>query len=177
MAMEDEGRSNGVLDSPSAPSFEDEIWSALIVERAVQRVLAAYGRAVDERDFERIRGCFHPDAEITYGDEPTRLRDEAIAWLQEVTPPLFALSHYFGPAVVDVSADGRSATCQCWCLNVIQYPRDEAGAERQTAAGLLYDDVFELREGRWLISRRRNRTEWSLEIEGNARLPVPESSA
>lgn len=151
--------------------FDRELWRKIVAERAIQRVLSEYGRGVDERDFERVRRCFHPDATITYGNEPTRTRDETITWLSQVLPAIFGLSHYFGPPIIDVSADGRSATCQTWCINVNQYPRGKNGAERQTASGLLYEDRFELRESGWLIAERRNHTEWNLEVDGNTRLP------
>ncbi|MBJ19271.1 MAG: nuclear transport factor 2 family protein [bacterium] len=153
--------------------FDPVIWRQMAAERAIQRVINDYGRGVDERDFERIRGCFHPDATITYGGEPTRTREEGVAWLAQVTPGLFALSHYFGPAIVDLSEDGSTATCQTWCINVLQFHRGDDGEAAQSALGLLYDDVFLLREGCWRIAKRRNRTEWSLAIEGNPRLPLP----
>jgi hypothetical protein len=153
--------------------FDPTLWRQIVAEHAIQRVISDYGRGVDERDFERIRGCFHPDATITYGGEPCRTRDEGIAWLEQVTPALFALSHYFGPAIVDLSDDGRSANCQTWCINVLQFDRGAGGEAAQKALGLLYDDVFQLRDGRWLIAERRNQSEWSLDIEGNTRLPIP----
>jgi hypothetical protein len=152
--------------------FDPALWRQMVAERAIQRVIGDYGRGVDERDFERIRGCFHPDATITYGGEPTRTREEGIAWLERVTPALFALSHYFGPAIVDLSEDGLRAVCQTWCINVVQFHRGTAGEETQSTLGLLYDDVFECREGRWLIAERSNHTEWNLAIENNSRLPI-----
>jgi hypothetical protein len=148
------------------------LWRQLVAEQAIQRVINDYGRGIDERDFERVRSCFHPDARIIYGKEPDRSLDEAVAWLEQMLPALFALSHYFGPAIVDLSEDGQSAVCQTWCINVIQYPRGRNGEETQTASGLLYDDVFECRGGRWRIAERRNHTEWNLAVDGNLRLPV-----
>jgi hypothetical protein len=153
--------------------IEPALWREMAARHAIQRVIARYGRGVDERDFERVRSCFHASATITYGSGPTRSRDEAIVWLEQVTPALFALSHYFGPADVELSQDGLTAICQTWCLNVLQHHRSEAGVAVQLATGLLYDDVFTLVEDEWLISERRNRTEWSLEVEGNSRLPIP----
>lgn len=153
--------------------FESGLWRQLTSERAIQRVINEYARGIDERDFARVRRCFHPDATITYGNEPARSLDDAIAWLERMTPNLFALSHYFGPAIVDLSEDARTAVCQTWSINVIQYPRAESDEERQTASGLLYDDVFECRDGNWLIRERRNRTEWQLAVDGNVRLPAP----
>ena len=162
--------------SGTPPEFDPALWQQLVAERSIQRVIGDYGRGVDERDFERIRRCFHPDATITYGDEPTRSRDDAVAWLEKVTPPIPALSHYFGPAIVDLSEDGQRATCQTWCINVLQYPRDSRNPEaepKQPVLGLLYDDVFERRDGQWLIAERRNRTEWNLPVKGNPRIPPP----
>lgn len=159
---------------PDANSeFDPVVWRRLVAEQAIQRVIGEYGRGVDERDFERIRRCFHPDATIAYGGEPKRTREEAIAWLEKVTPALFALSHYFGPAIVDLSEDGRTAVCQTWCINMLQLHRGAAGEEAQTALGLLYDDIFQLRDGQWLIAERRNHTEWNLAVTGNTRLPIP----
>ncbi len=159
------------------PDFDPVVWRQMVAEQAIQRVIGDYGRGVDERDFERIRSCFHSDATITYGDEPTRTREEGIAWLERVTPALFALSHYFGPAIVRLSDDGHTAVCQTWCINVLQHHRGGAGEESQVALGLLYDDVFRHRDGQWLIAERRNHTEWSLAIEGNTRLPLPGAKA
>ena len=150
--------------------FDPGLWRQSVAERAIQRVLLEYGRGVDERDFERVRRCFHSDATIVYGGV-SRTRDEAIAWLERVTPALFGLSHYFGPAIVDLSEDGQTAVCQTWCINVLQHHRGATGEEAQVALGLLYDDVFRFREGRWLIAERRNLTEWNLPINGNTRLP------
>ena len=161
----------------TSPDFDPVLWRQLVAEQAIQRVIGEYGRGVDERDFERIRRCFHPDATIAYGGEVTRTVDEGVAWLERVTPALFALSHYFGPAIVDLSEDGRTAVCQTWCINVLQYHRGSAGEENQSALGLLYDDIFEHREGRWLIAERRNQTEWSLALDGNTRLPVSGSGS
>ena len=157
------------------PDFDPRVWRQLVAEQAIQRVIDEYGRGVDERDFERVRACFHPDATVRYGTNEALVRDAAVAWLLEVTPALHALSHYFGPSSVDLSKDGMSARCSTWCINVNQYPRRGEGDERQTAAGLRYEDVFECRGGSWLIASRENSTEWEIEIDGNTRLPIPGS--
>jgi hypothetical protein len=145
----------------------------IAAEHAIQRVIGEYGRGVDGRDFERLRRCFHSDATITYGSGPTRALEDAITWLEKVTVPPFALSHYFGPALVDLSEDGRSASCVTWCINTNQYPRGADGEARQTVSGLRYDDVFAYRDGAWRIVERRNQTEWTVDVEGNTRLPLP----
>lgn len=157
--------------------FDPAILREVAAEHAIQRVIGDYGRGVDGRDFERVRRCFHADATITYGSGPTMSIDETIDWLAEVTPALFALSHYFGPAIVDLSTDGRSAACTTWCINTNQYPRGPTGEARQTVSGLRYHDSFALRDGLWRIRTRRNETEWTVSVDENTRLPLPDGVA
>ncbi len=90
------------------------LWQQIVAERAIQRVLLEYGRGVDEGDFARVRACFHDDAVITYGDREAASLDEAIGWLERVVPALHALSHYFGPPIVDLAESGDEARCQTW---------------------------------------------------------------
>ncbi len=156
-----------------AATDHDAMLAQVLAEQAIGKVVADYGRGIDELDFDRVRGCFHPDATIQYGGDPQRPLDEAIAWLEDVLPAIFALSHYFGPSIVDLSESHDRAVCQTWCINVNQYPRGRNGSEKQTISGLLYDDVFACRDGRWRILERRNRTEWNVEVDGNTRLPLP----
>ena len=149
------------------------LWEQIVAERAIQRVLLDYGRGVDERDFARIRGCFHADAVVTYGDRPAAALDDAIAWLEEVVPALHGLSHYFGPPSVELSERGDEALCQTWCINTVMYPREGRGKARQEVLGLLYDDRFARRDGLWRIVERRNRTEWCVDVDDNRRVPLP----
>jgi hypothetical protein len=153
--------------------LDTELWNQVAAERAIQRVLLEYGRGVDERDFARIRACFHDDAVITYGDRPGVPLDEALAWLEEVVPALHGLSHYFGPPIVDISEGGDEAVCQTWCINTVMYPREGQGKARQEILGLLYDDRFVRRAGLWRIVERRNQSEWCVDVEDNKRVPLP----
>lgn len=163
--------------SQDSPEFDPELWRQIVAERSIQRVINDYGRGIDESDFERVRDCFFADATITYGTRDAMPLDVAIDWLSRMTPALPGLSHYFGVPIVDFDSDGLRATCQTWCINVNQYPRGMHGEEKQTASGLLYDDVFECREGVWKIAARRNSGEWNLEVDGNSRLPAPSETS
>jgi hypothetical protein len=138
----------------------------LLVERSIGRVLLAYGRGVDEGDFERVRSCFHEDATITYGSRKPGSRDEIVAWLEKVKPLLAGWSHYFGPPVVDLDLAAGRADCQTWCINVLQFHAED-GVHRQQVIGLLYTDLFACRDGEWRILERRNESEWVFDVEGN----------
>lgn len=160
------------MPDATAP-FDPELWQQLVAERAIQRVILEYARGVDERDFARIRACFHEDARITYGERPAQSLDEAIAWLEQVVPAMHSLSHYFGHPIVDLGPGGAWARCQTWCINMVEYPRDDAGEGPQEVLGLLYDDRFEYRQGAWRIAERRNRDEWRLRARSGEAPPVP----
>ena len=162
------------MDEASA-GIDPGVMRQIAAEHSIQRVIGEYGRGIDDRDFERVRRCFHADATFTYGSGPTRSLEDAIAWLAKVTSPAFALSHYFGTVLVDLSGDGRSATCVAWCINTNQYPRGSGGEEKQTVSGLRYDNVFALRDGQWRMVELRNHTEWIVDVDGNARLPLPDA--
>ena len=60
----------------------------LRAERAIHRVILRYARGVDSLDFERVRSCFHPDAQVRWGDWYEGNRDESVAWLSERIPAL-----------------------------------------------------------------------------------------
>lgn len=161
--MTDRGRSTSDIDPALLRRGLDQL--------AIQRVINEYGRGIDEDDWDRVRGCFHPEAMITYGERGQRPLDETIDWLRAVSPALFRLSHYFGVPIVDFDQGDERAHCETWCLNVVQYARGPDGEEMQDVMGLLYRDVFEYREDDWRILERSNTTEWKLSVDGNTRLP------
>lgn len=164
------------MSSKSTPKIDPLVWGQIVAEQAIQRVVNEYGRGVDEQDFERVRACFYLDAIVTYGARDPMSRDDAVNWLARVTPAVPRLSHYFGVPSVDLSPDGLQATCETWCINVNQFPRGKNGEEKQTVSGLLYEDTFECRDGKWLIVARKNSSEWNIEVDGNTLLPVPPGS-
>jgi len=129
-------------------------------EREIQRVILEYALGVDANDWERVRACFFEDAIIRYGDLISGTRDEIMDWLEEKEPVLIGRAHYFGPPLIDLDLDGGSARTELWCINTNRFAPDEAGKFREAIAGLSYQDRFELRDGRWKISERRNSTDW-----------------
>lgn len=147
---------------------ESALLTALAAERAIQRVVQEYGRGVDEGDFERVRACFHEDATVTYGSREPGRRDEIVAWLEKVKPLMAGWSHYFGAPIIDLRLADGVADAQTWCINVLSFHPDGKGVATRRIAGLLYSDRFERRDGDWRIARRRNQSEWSIDVPGPA---------
>lgn len=143
----------------------------LRAEREIHRVMLRYARGADQLDFEMIRGCFHPDARVSWGDFYTGSRDEAVSWLAETLPAIRGTLHVFGSPWIELDLENGTATCETYSINSALYPPDQAGTQVQNVAGTRYRDVFERRDGEWRISSRRNERVWVQNTRGETAEP------
>ncbi len=145
----------------------------LMAERAITRIVLAYARAVDGLDFERLRACFHPDAQIHYGDIFSGERDVAIAWLENSLSRLQGTMHDFGAPDIELDLDRGRARCETYSTNSARFPANEQGEVLLNLTGTRYLDVFERRDGEWRILERRNKTSWVQNSIETATPPPP----
>ena len=119
-------------------TLEDElaVWGA---ERAITRVIQRYARSVDARDFEAVRACFHPDAQIHYGDFYRGGLDEALDFLAASLPALESTLHVFGTPWIELDLAAGEARVERWAVD----------AERKR--GPLHGS---LRAARWILGHR-----------------------
>jgi len=136
-------------------------WQA---EREITRVILDYAHGLDQRNYARVRACFHADAHIDYGSFGGG-PDALIDWLESLQPKIDRSSHQFGPPQIALDLEGGSAEVETYCLVVQVLPREPDGVARQTLAGLRYLDRFELRAGAWRIAERRNVADWSQSLQ------------
>jgi len=143
-----------------SPELEEEIavWRA---ERSITRVIQRYARAVDARDFERVRTCFHDDAEVRYGDWFVGDLDAAMNFLTESIPRLVSTLHVFGTPWIELDLENGSAEVETYAVNSATYSPDADGISMQNVSGTRYHDRFALRDGRWAIVARENRRVWA----------------
>lgn len=143
-------------------------------ERAITRVIQRYARAVDARDFEAVRACFHPDARIHYGDYYTGGLDETIAFLSSSLPNLVSTLHVFGAPWIELDLGAGTARVETYSINSATYLPDENGRSMQNVSGTRYADRFALRDGSWAIVERGNQRVWAhnLPEEGEPAPPV-----
>ena len=144
----------------------------LRAEREIHRVMLVYARGVDACDFEAVRGCFHPDAEVIWGDWYRGTRDEAIAWLGEAIPALEGTLHVFGAPWIELDLAAGTAECETYAINSARYPPDASGVSVQNVAGTRYWDRFERRDGRWRSASRRNERVWVQNTRGEVAEPA-----
>ncbi len=131
-------------------------WSA---RAAITDVLARYARGLDTRDFDAVGACFAPEAQATFSG--VRLppgRAAIIAHLHGLLT-LRATTHLFGLPVIELGADGATATAETPAIAVLVGSGDD-GEELVRTRGLRYDDRFVRHAGGWWITDRVHRAVW-----------------
>jgi hypothetical protein len=152
---------------------ELKVWRA---EREISRVILRYARGVDARDFDRVRGCFHADARIHYGDWFSGDLEAGMAFLEDSIPRLQSTLHVFGTPWIDLDPAGEYAECETYAINSATYFPDANGEVIQNVSGTKYLDRFSIRDGRWAIDERRNRRVWAHNLPEGGEPALPGDS-
>ena len=105
----------------------DEALDRILAEHAIGRVMQRYGLAVDARDMDAFRACFHADAKLHYGTEFSGTLDEGISWLSQQLPKLRGTMHAFMPSSIELDPASGTAHCDTYAITVTRYPADADG--------------------------------------------------
>lgn len=137
----------------------DELASRL----AIQNRIAQYAHAVDRRDFESARDCYHPDAYDDHGRYKGDV-DGLIKYFYRLAEKLNSTYHMMGTPYIVLNGD--AATVETFAI----YRRDLKG-DVPVLHGLRYADRFERRDGQWRIARRLVILDWEHVAGGEPPLP------
>jgi ketosteroid isomerase-like protein len=129
----------------------DEALQRLLDEDAIKKVHLRYCRAIDRRDFELLRTCYHPDAEDDHGDFVGGI-DAFIEFCREGTLNFTSTSHHTTNMLVEVSGDVAHAEFYGRAYHRVAPGAD--GVEKDLAVNTRWVDRFERRQGEWRIARR-----------------------
>lgn len=130
----------------------------LFDERDIRAVISRFCRAIDRRDYDLLRTCFHPDATDHHGDYfggVDGLVDFVSAGTKEFRSSLHLIAN------VNVELDGDSARTESYCTALARLDRTESLPERDNTVAFRYLDDFERRDGVWRIIRRVCVYEWT----------------
>ena len=123
----------------------------LLAEAEIRDVHLRYCRALDRRDEELLRACFHADAVVELHEELSV--DAFVALGHEM------LSHYTGTwhstSNQLVEVDGDRAWAERYTISRHLIAADDEEPERDFVAYGRYLDQMERRGGEWRIARRR----------------------
>jgi ketosteroid isomerase-like protein len=121
----------------------------LVDESAIRRLLSRYVRAIDRRDYDLLRNCYHDDAVDEHGHYDGDI-DGFIEFLENVPTSMFE-SHFLGNPLIEV--DGDVAWAETYCL-ALRRVDDQQGGAQDRFQHVRYLDRIEKRDGEWRIARR-----------------------
>lgn len=130
----------------------------------VAEVLSRYAFGWDTRDFELVRSCFLPDAEISYSSLPPFPGGFSEFFALEVKniQELVSTQHLIGNLAVSI--DGDRATC----ISYVQATHYAEEGEAWTTGGRYDDELVRTTEG-WKIAKRRFERQWMRDPSGFAK--------
>jgi hypothetical protein len=131
-----------IVDRYGADAVEPELTAAL------QEVVTRFGRAIDRREFELLRSCYHEDAYDDHGPLQGS-RDEFVAAVKEAAESMPFTFHGLQGFRVIARRGERAATETYYSFRSVLaedgMPWEQIGR---------YVDVMERRRGEWRILRR-----------------------
>lgn len=129
----------------------DEALQRLIDEAAIKKVHLRYCRAIDRRDFDLLRSCYHPDAEDDHGDFVGGI-DDFIEFCREGTLNFTSTSHHTTNMLVEV--EGDHAWAEFYGRAYHRVAAKDGQPEKDLAVNTRWVDRFERRQGEWRIAKR-----------------------
>lgn len=129
----------------------------------ITRVLNDYARGVDDRDWERVLTCYHPDAVDDHGV----YRGGPDGLVQHFAEHLVVFAgtlHLLGAPDLDaIGTDGIAARTPCLALHW----REPGSSERHLVMVADYVDRFTRRDGAWRIAARTVQVRYAEELATN----------
>jgi ketosteroid isomerase-like protein len=144
--------------------------SGVSAEVEILDVLARYARGLDIRDFAMVAACFAPDATAEYSGRQFAGADAIVAFVHAVER-FRATTHVITNAVVEVDGDRATAHSQAVAYMV----SSEAEPDIVRIRGIRYDDELARIGGKWRITKRLHRADWSTTVRSDA-VQVPPST-
>lgn len=136
----------------------------LVDHHEISQVLFRYATGIDALDYDLLDDVFGLDGIVDYGafGGPTGPWGEIKEWARESLAPVPLRKHYITNVVVEVAADGASASC-------VSYWRAPVGREDPTTgervffeSGGRYADELERLDRGWRIRRRTVHADWAI---------------
>lgn len=132
---------------------QDAVLRRLLDESEIRAVLARYARAIDHRDYDLVRMCYHDDATDAHGSYNGDL-DGFIEYSLRFSAGIESKTHFCAQSAIDL--DGDTAWVESYCLCLLRMaPMTDGEPATERLANIRYVDIFERRDGVWRIARRK----------------------
>ena len=122
----------------------------LLDQAEILALMGRYARAVDRRDFDLLRTCYHPDA---FSESQNYVGDiDGFVAVHEAAAPFLSMTHFLGNHEVEI--DGDVAFAETLCISSWREAEKDGKPERDTTGFVRYCDRLERRQGEWRIAHR-----------------------
>jgi uncharacterized protein (TIGR02246 family) len=122
----------------------------LVAVEEIRRVIATYAIAYDDKDWDTFAELWADDAAFAVEDQAWEGKQAVLDFLTTCLPDDYNGKHMNSPPLIEIAADGQSATAKTDVVWITQ------GFENQIVAR--YNDQFARVDGRWLFKRRAETT-------------------
>jgi len=130
----------------------------LLVDRQqIVDVVTRYTRAIDRRDYDLLRTCYHPGA-VDHHTGFTGTIDEYIEWVRDGLTVFRTTQHLIGQQYVEV--DGDIARCESYGT-ATHWSGPDGDPSLDFTSGFRYVDRMERRGGEWRIAERLAIRDWT----------------
>jgi SnoaL-like domain len=146
------------MDRTELVPITDSDLELAIAEAEIRRVLYAYCRGVDRRDYALVRSCYDDRATDDHGKYRGPV-DGFITFLQTELDRFTRTMHFVGNVIVDVTGD--TAWSEAYTIAFHRLVPAVGNQESDYICGLRYLDRHTRRDGKWRIAERRCIYEWS----------------
>lgn len=135
--------------------FREADVAELAARDCLWRLVNAYSRACDRRDFVLLRSLYHDDALEEHGDMFTGSPDDYVVWVEKALSAWEATSHHVTNALFDVA--GEYAEGEIYKLN----SHRTIGGSEEIITGSRSLDRFARRGGEWRFLGRCVTLDWA----------------
>jgi hypothetical protein len=130
----------------------------LLDERQIRSLAYRYCRAIDRRQYDLLRSCYHSDATDHHGDFYGSA-EEFVEHCRQALDSFDRTLHFIGNLEIEVHGD--TARSEAYVLALARVAASDGKCERDNTVALRYIDDLERRDGEWRILRRVCVYEWT----------------
>jgi hypothetical protein len=127
------------------------------------RLVTAYSRAIDRRDFALLRSLYHDDAVEQHGEMFRGSPDDYVGFVKGALAAYATTAHYVVNTLFEL--DGDAAEGETYKIN---YHRTHGPDAREVITGSRSLDSSSRRGGEWRFSRRSVVLDWARTQEADA---------
>lgn len=123
---------------------------------SLRRLVTAYSRATDRRDFALLRSLYHDDAIETHGEMFRGGPDAYVAFCEKALAAYEATVHYVVNMTFEIDGDAAEGE-----IHKINYHRTAGPAAHEVITGSRSLDRYERRDGEWRFLSRAITLDWA----------------